>query len=72
MPLFEALSQAALLNPDNNMDDDMIGEDDEDDRLIYNTEEVELGAEQVNIYIFDVFFFYLFTMHIYYKKRLKC
>jgi hypothetical protein len=54
MPLFEALSQAALLNPDNDMDDDMIGDDDEDDRLIYNTEEVELGAEQVeNIYYFS-------------------
>eukprot|EP01031_Cornospumella_fuschlensis_P036826 gene36826-44672_t len=42
MKVFEALSHAALLNPD--LDDD--GDFEGDDELIYNHEEVNLGAEQ--------------------------
>lgn len=41
-PLFEALSYAASLNPDPPED----GEEEGDDELIFNPEEVVLGAEQ--------------------------
>ena len=40
--IFNAFSHAALLNPDPPED----GEEEGDDELIYNTDEVELGAEQ--------------------------
>lgn len=42
MALFEALSHAALLNPDLND----VGEMEGDDDLIYNVDEVNLGADQ--------------------------
>lgn len=41
--IFDALSHAALLNPDPPED----GEEEGDDELIYNTEEVALGVEQI-------------------------
>ena len=41
-PLFEALSHAASLNPDPPED----GEEEGDDELVFDAEEVELGAEQ--------------------------
>ena len=45
MSLFDAFSRVALLNPDNGDDDD--DDDDGDDNgLIYNVDEVELGAVQ--------------------------
>lgn len=43
--MFDALSKAALNNPDPPEE----GEQEGDDELIYNTEEVELGAEQAKI-----------------------
>lgn len=42
MSIFEALSQAALLNPDPPEE----GEEEGDDELIFNVDEVNLGAEQ--------------------------
>eukprot|EP01039_Chlorochromonas_danica_P000126 gene126-134_t len=45
MKVFEALSHAALINPDPLED----GEEEGDDDLIYNEEEVRLGAEQARI-----------------------
>ena len=41
-PIFDALSKAAMLNPDA----DECGEFEGDDELIYNVDEVELGAAQ--------------------------
>lgn len=45
MKIFEALSHAALVNPDPPED----GEEEGDDDLIFNEEEVRLGAEQARI-----------------------
>jgi Regulator of volume decrease after cellular swelling len=43
--MFDAFSQAALMNPDPPED----GEEEGDDELIYNQEEVALGAEQARV-----------------------
>ena len=43
--LFDAFSRVALLNPDNGNDDDD-DDDDDDNGLIYNVDEVKLGAVQ--------------------------